>query len=746
MAQPRRPAQSSSDAVLQTLAWMRKHGFRAVPLHYQSKAAISRDYVALDYKPPGDDYWRSNNLGVGCVTGPQHSGPVDSDLDCEEAIWFAAKFMPPTPAVFGRTSKQNSHRLYKVEASSFEKLTFNDPVTKECILEMRGDGAHQTVFPGSVHEDTGELVEWSGPTLPDVPSFPADALVLAARKVALATVIARHVWQPGYHNEPTKHLTGLFYYLEWPVDDVVDLISAVMEYCGDDDKSRIPTIRAAYKRGEAGKKISGAGVLRKQLKDDALVDRILEWAGSPTINLLTEYNERFAVVSLRGKFRIAETDVPPGDAPVFFQKDDFINLVATDYSGQVTDKGAPIPKSKLWLANPRRRAYRGADFMPGVEESGAILNLWTGWAVPPAEGTCDAWLELLADVICGGDAGLTSWMLHWFANIVREPRDKSLTAPVIVGVEGAGKSLLLGYFGRILGPQYVTVTKEDHVYGKFNALQGNCLLLHSEEALYGGDKKHAGIIRSLITDTHHVFEQKGIDAVQVRNYLRLVLTSNDIYAAPAKPGDRRYTVVDMGERKADAALVELVLSELAGDGPAALHRYLLDMDYDPAIPRTNVKNDGLLALKQINMNPVESWWHDTLSGGAVLPDYLCWATVPEKIDWPEQVSSVALHASLTVKMRDRGQRGVPSLTALMFQLDKFLGIKTRQQQVEYQNPLSDEAPILVKQMSGRQSTILNMPNLVDSRRAFERLMGQQFDWPEAEKKRAPRKEQPHERY
>ncbi len=82
----------------------------------------------------------------------------------------------------------------------------------------------------------------------------------------------------------------------------------------------------------------------------------------------------------------------------------------------------------------------------------------------------------------------------------------------------------------------------------------------------------------------------------------------------------------------------------------------------------------------------------------------------------------------------------------MFQLDKFLGIKTRQQQVEYSNPLSDEAPILVKQMSGRQSTILNMPNLADSRRAFERLMGQQFDWPEPEKKRAPRKEQPHEKY
>mgnify|MGYP003348053970 CR=1 FL=1 len=42
----------SSDQVMQTLAWLRRQGFRPVPLFARKKAATNRDYVAVDYKPP----------------------------------------------------------------------------------------------------------------------------------------------------------------------------------------------------------------------------------------------------------------------------------------------------------------------------------------------------------------------------------------------------------------------------------------------------------------------------------------------------------------------------------------------------------------------------------------------------------------------------------------------------------------------------------------------------------------------
>jgi len=731
---------ASSLPVLQTLAWLRRFNFRPVALHPRRKAAVSRAYVDLDYKPPDDELWQHNDYGVGVVTGPAHSGPVDVDLDCEEAVYFASVFLPPTPAVFGRESKRASHYLYRVETPTFEKKAFNDPRNNEStIVEMRGDAGHQTVMPGSIHEQTGELIRWDSDENPDVPMVDAAELIRAVRKVAVAVLVVRHIWQPGFHNSPCLSLSGLFYYLDWSLDEAEQFIAAVCDYTDDRDKSRLPTVRATYKRGEAGKKVSGAGVLRKQLNDDKLVDRLLEWAGSPSVNLINDYNSRWAVVPVGGKFRIADTDVLPGQPPLFYGKEDWLNLVGTDF----TDiEGKPVLRGKLWLTNPRRRAYRGIDFVPGADD-GQTLNLWTGWAVEPKAGDCSAWIELSRDVICGGDKHLFRWLAHWFANIVREPCNKSLTALVVISsLEGAGKTLMFEYFGRILGPSYVTVTKENHIVGQFNRHLGGALLLHSEEALYGGDVKHAGIIRSLITDPWHMIEPKGVDSQKVRNYLRLALTSNNIHAAPARPSDRRYTVIDMKERRASDDLITRVLKELDGDGPAALFQALLDLDYDPALPRVNVKNDALLSLKSINLQPMEAWWLETLQDGLLLPDCLNWAQKPEKDEWPETAAVPALHVAMALNLRARNVRSVPSAQALAFNLEKFIGRPFHRSKLSFDNPLLDDYPPAVKQLNGRMTSIVNVPDLNSCREAFERFIGQDFDWPDEGERNDGRRE-PH---
>lgn len=726
-----KPARVSSTAVLQTVAWIGKQGFRAVPTHPNSKAAINREYVSLDYKPPPDDLWKRGEYGVGIVTGPRHHGPVDADLDCDEALFFATRFMPNTTATFGRPSKPRSHMLYKVDVPEFEKKAFIDPTDNSTILELRGDAGHQTIAPGSIHEGTGELIAWSDVPFPDVPSVSAEQLTKAARMIALATLITRHVWAPGYHNEACKHLAGILFYLDWPVEDTVSLIEAIMEFTDDTDKSRIPTIRATYRRGESGKKVSGAGVLRKQLGSDAVVDRLLEWAGSPSINVVQEYNDRFAVVSVEGKFRIADTDVSASDPPVFYHKDDFLGLMATDYSDQVNEKtGVAISKPRLWLANPRRRQYRNVDFVPGAEDTN-FLNLWTGWAVQPSsEGKCDAWLELLHMVICGNDDKLYAWLLHWFANIVREPEHKSLTAPVIIGVEGAGKSLMIAYFGKILGKGFTHVTNDEHIHGRFNQHLARTVLMHSDEALYAGDKKHAGIIRSLITDELRIYEQKGIDAKQIRNFLRLIITSNEIHAAPVKPGDRRYTVAMMGDRKLSSKLKDAVVKEMNDGGPAALFQYLLDMNYDPTIPRTNIKNEALSALKATNFTPPEAWWYDALYEGEVLPRFLMWATQPENEAWPPTVAGPALYQSFQQHMSAHKARGVYNDTMLGLQLQRFTGRVLKRSRRNFINPMLDGAPRDVLALGNRMSSIIDLPSLAECREAFELYLGQRIEWPD----------------
>ena len=389
----------------------------------------------------------------------------------------------------------------------------------------------------------------------------------------------------------------------------------------------------------------------------------------------------------------------------------------------------------IWLANPRRRTYRNLDFIPGVEDAEGVLNLWTGWALDPnPNASCSAWLELLHQIICGGDDNSYKWMLNWFANILREPRNKSLTAPVIIGSQGAGKSLMLGYFGRILGSGYITITNEEHIYGRFNRHLAHALLLHSEEALYGGERKHRGIIKSLITDEYRVLEQKGVDAKRVHNYLRLALTSNEDWAAPAEKDDRRFTVINMKHggrpRMVGSKLLLQVLEELNGTGPAALFHYLLNMDYDPKFVRINIKNEDLVDLKKVNLNPIELWWIERLESGQILPDYLTWATDPKGAAWPEVVSSTALYAHFVITLKERMTRSIPDQTVWTTKLNEMVRLKLTRVQKNFPNPQLDDVPPIVKMMSNRHTTIVNIPTLEECRRAFEAYMGHKFEWPE----------------
>lgn len=730
---------------MQTLAWARKHGFKPVALHYHTKAAINGKFKDPNYQPPHDGFWQTGNFGVGIATGPQANGPIDVDLDSKEAVYFAPRFLPSTPAIFGRAGKPRSHYLYIV--NDFETTRqFRDPVDKEnqSIVEMRSNGS-QTVFPGSIHEKTGEIVEWSETPFPDVPTIDLAILHESCCNIAICTLIARHIYHEGSRNEVTKMLAGTFWQMGWPEPRAAAVIQAVMDYTGDDDKTRMLAVASTYRKAEKGQKVTGARSLRKHLGDDKVVDRILELAGSEAVSVIADYNERFAVCVLGGKFRIADTDVVPSEPITFFQKEDFVNFMGADW---IEIDGKMKPKPIVWLGNPRRRTYRHVGFFPGepVDVGNETLNLWTGWRVQPEEGDCSGWLELLA-LLCGDDASLIDWLTQWYANIVQSPLEKPLTAPVFIGLQGAGKSLLNSYFGEgILGGAYQMLTNEEQIHGKFNNHLSTCLLLHSEEALYAGDRKHRGIVKSMITDGSVMHERKGIDAEKIRSYMRLVLVSNEEHAAPVETGDRRYTIIHSGRSKVSEALIKKVLKEKRFQGPAALLHHLqnkVTVDFNRI--RVNVKNDALVSQKLINADPIDKWWHEVLDSETLLPDYLQWASKPTDQRWPTVVGSPALYASFVVWMKDRNIRSIISEVQFYHHLTKIVGRSLAKSQRQYTNTMSEAPgiPQMARTLNERQQSITNLPTLAECRAAFEAHIGQPIEWaepmPDSEKP-------PHERF
>lgn len=129
-----------------------------------------------------------HNLGI--VLGEKSGGTVDVDIDCDEARELA-HMLPPTRAVFGRPSNPASHMVYRVEGPA-PTIKFVDPLapTNEAmILEIRGDGGVQTVFPPSTHP-SGEPIEWA--EFGEIACVSYGELLRAAGRIAAEVVIYRH--------------------------------------------------------------------------------------------------------------------------------------------------------------------------------------------------------------------------------------------------------------------------------------------------------------------------------------------------------------------------------------------------------------------------------------------------------------------------------------------------------------------------------------------------------------------------
>lgn len=71
-----------------------------------------------------------------------------------------------------------------------------------------------------------------------------------------------------------------------------------------------------------------------------------------------------------------------------------------------------------------------------------------------------------------------------------------------------------------------------------------------EEAFWAGDVAAGGALKSIITSDRALLERKGVDAVEVSNYMRCAFVSNESWVVPVDGEDeRRFFVLECGEKR-----------------------------------------------------------------------------------------------------------------------------------------------------------------------------------------------------
>jgi hypothetical protein len=231
----------------------------------------------LDVHCPPDE---PHNVGI-LNGGPSHNHH-DVDLDCPEAARIAPLLLPPTGWTFGRRSSPRSHWIYRTDRPlDSAKLEYTD-LGGEAIVELRGTGG-QTVYPPSLHEDTGERIAWHERTRPG--EVLLGDLQNAVAAVAAAALLARHWPEKGSRDKAAMALSGGLARAGWSEEKGSRFVGAVAEAAGDEE-ARMRAGKAAPTTAKQGqdKKTTGWPTLAKLLRGDgeAVVRRVREWLNIST--------------------------------------------------------------------------------------------------------------------------------------------------------------------------------------------------------------------------------------------------------------------------------------------------------------------------------------------------------------------------------------------------------------------------------------------------------------------------------
>lgn len=296
--------------------------------------------------------------------------------------------------------------------------------------------------------------------------------------------------------------------------------------------------------------------------------------------------------------------------------------VANKFVANGNGKREPI--ALAWRGWDYRREYERLVFKPGdANVPNNEFNLWRGWAVAPRDDRrCDRILRHLQRVVCGGHAKHYEWLLDWLADIVQRPQRKLGHVVALRGAQGVGKSVVGYVMKRILGDYQTVAEKPEHVVGRFNWHIAHCLLLQAEEAFWGGDKRARSVLKHLVSGQDQMIERKGIDAIPMPNYTRLLITSNEEWVWPTELGDRRLVIFDVKPtHKDDVRYFDALFAEIDAEGAAAFLHFLQHRVINDRRLKVPPTTRALEEQAVLTMPADESWLrHLVIEGGRLPPE------------------------------------------------------------------------------------------------------------------------------
>lgn len=425
---------------------------------------------------------------------------------------------------------------------------------------------------------------------------------------------------------------------------------------------------------------------------------------------LMHMNEKYAIIlDLYGKCRVIKERFDEVMKRTVLTVFDFSDVHKAEDNRHVTwidDKGKEHrqPRGKWWLYHPYRRQFNLMRFAPGVDEAG-IYNMWRGFSYEPAQGDCSLYMAHLRDNICSGNEEWYDYLIKWMARCVQLPGEHGEVAVVLQGLKGAGKSVMATMLGALFGRHFFHASDPGQVVGNFNAHLEDVVLLFADEAFFAGDRRQDQALKRIITEKSLAIEPKGYDKRQCRNYIHLIIASNEDHVIRATGDERRYFILKVNSsRRQDKAYFQRLVAQMEAGGYSALLDYLLKVDLSGFDVRSPPKTEALKEQVLRSMSHDEEWWFNKLNSGIFV----------DKEGWPTEVFANALRDDYYASM-DRQK------------------VTHRMSETQMGTFLKKVAPAIQKRKGTIDKVRHNkyiIPPLEDLRKSWEKEFGP-VDWEEA---------------
>ncbi len=341
----------------------------------------------------------------------------------------------------------------------------------------------------------------------------------------------------------------------------------------------------------------GIGTLFLHAKQDGWVDHSV--VTSPQIK---EVNERFGLIEGIGIY-----DKQRG---VFIKQEQFKQL----YSNCLIDIGdlekpKIITLDKIWNASHLRDQYAGLELAPGEPErttSGA-LNTYKGFIVNPQPGNVQPFLDLLSHVVPGAkDQDLC---LKFIAYKLQNPGASYSFALVLQSpIQGIGKNLLVESCTHLFHECHHSVVGQEVFSDQFTDWQQQKLFVVADEVSSSNSRTVSDKIKGWITATKNSINDKGLPRYSEPNKIVYFFISNHPDAVYIDKHDRRFAILECGNKKLIEADVEHFVKWRDDCGSGHLLHYLLNFDTTGFNPRAHAPmSRAKQNMINANKSDLERW-------------------------------------------------------------------------------------------------------------------------------------------